>query len=77
MFVCIMIFGSSVISQRISGFKLSLADFTDDPAVFEVPGFNVMKYVKLVHWTFTAHVTNPGLVDLVPVHTLGDLVVQT
>ena len=49
MFVCIMIFGSSVISQRISGFKLSLADFTDDPAVFEVPGFNVMKYVKLVH----------------------------
>ncbi len=45
----VMIFRPAMIPQRISGFKLSLTNITDDSAVFDVARFNVMEYIKLVH----------------------------
>lgn len=71
-----MIFRPAMIPQRISGFKLSLTNITDDTTVFNVSRFNVMENVELVHWGFPAHITNPAFIRLVPVHVLGDLVVQ-
>jgi len=73
----VMIFRPAMIPQRISGFKLSLTNITDDSAVFDVARFNVMEYIKLVHWGFPAHITNPAFVRLIPMHVLGDLIVQT